>query len=458
MHNAKYIEPKNRQAVWERNHAACLCQQRRLIAATIRFFDLFSGIGGFREGLRRAGGFTCVGHCEVDAYADKNYRLLFDTEGEWFCNDARTIETDRMPDFDLLCAGFPCQAFSIAGKREGFADARGTLFFEIARLVADKRPAYFILENVPGLLSHDKGRTFHTILSTLSELGYGVEWKVLNSKDFGVPQSRKRVYLVGYLDRRCAGKILPFPAANGTSLIQIRTGSQGKRVYSPEGLSCTLTSLAGGMGGKTGLYEMGIPIKENTKQGYKMAYPGDSIDLGYAGMNTRRGRVGHQIAHTLTTGIQQGTLHFVDLSVPPLVTEQCRCLNTRQSGIHNHKGECSGVLKEEGARAVLTPGREETRQNGRRMKEPEEPMFTITATDRHGVAYRGRIRRLVPRECLRLQGFYDWQIDRIEQETSDSQLYKQAGNGVTVNVIEAIGTLLRQADTEIRAEDEKTKR
>ena len=175
-------------------------QQRRLIAATIRFFDLFSGIGGFREGLRRAGGFTCVGHCEVDAYADKNYRLLFDTEGEWFCNDARTIETDRMPDFDLLCAGFPCQSFSIAGKRGGFADARGTLFFEIARLVADKRPAYFILENVPGLLSHDKGRTFHTILSTLSELGYGVEWKVLNSKDFGVPQSRKRVYIVGYLD------------------------------------------------------------------------------------------------------------------------------------------------------------------------------------------------------------------------------------------------------------------
>jgi len=458
LHNAKYIELKNRQAVWERNHSACLCQQRRLIAATIRFFDLFSGIGGFREGLRRAGGFTCVGHCEVDAYADKNYRLLFDTEGEWFCNDARTIETERMPDFDLLCAGFPCQAFSIAGKREGFADARGTLFFEIARLVADKRPAYFILENVPGLLSHDKGRTFHTILSTLSELGYGVEWKVLNSKDFGVPQSRKRVYLVGYLDRRCAGKILPFPAANGTSLIQIRTGSQGKRVYSPEGLSCTLTSLAGGMGGKTGLYEMGVPIKENTKQGYKMAYPGDSIDLGYAGMNTRRGRVGHQIAHTLTTGIQQGTLHFVDLSSPPLVTEQCRCLNTRQSGIHNHKGECSGVLKEEGARAMLTPGREETRQNGRRMKEPEEPMFTITATDRHGVAYRGRIRRLVPRECLRLQGFYDWQIDRIEQETSDSQLYKQAGNGVTVNVIEAIGTLLRQADAEIRAEDEKTKR
>lgn len=198
-------------------------------------FDLFSGIGGFREGLRRAGGFTCVGHCEVDAYADKNYRLLFDTEGEWFCNDARTIETERMPDFDLLCAGFPCQAFSIAGKREGFADARGTLFFEIARLVADKRPAYFILENVPGLLSHDKGRTFHTILSTLSELGYGVEWKVLNSKDFGVPQSRKRVYIVGYLDRRCAGKYYLSQQQMERLLYKSRQEGKGNGSTKPKG-------------------------------------------------------------------------------------------------------------------------------------------------------------------------------------------------------------------------------
>ena len=141
------------------------------------------------------------------------------------------------------------------------------------------------------------------------------------------------------------------------------------------------------------------------------------------------------------------------------MTEEARCLTTRQDEVGGrHLGERSGALEETGPRAILNPEKKETRQNGRRMKEPEEPMFTITATDRHGVAYRGRIRRLVPRECLRLQGFYDWQIDRIEQETSDSQLYKQAGNGVTVNVIEAIGTLLRQADTEIRAEDEKTKR
>ncbi len=124
---------------------------------------------------------------------------------------------------------------------------------------------YFILENVPGLLSHDKGRTFCTILSTLSELGYHVEWKVLNSKDFGVPQARKRVYIVGYFDFRCAGKVLPEPETNGAALVQVRAGNQGERVYSPKGLSCTLTSQAGGMGGKTGLYDVGIPIKENTQ-------------------------------------------------------------------------------------------------------------------------------------------------------------------------------------------------
>jgi len=264
----------------QRNLHCFFRSEGRLIAGTIRFFDLFSGIGGFREGLHRAGGFTCVGHCEADAYADHNYRVLFDTEGEWFCNDARNIETERMPDFDLLCAGFPCQAFSIAGRREGFADARGTLFFEVARLVADKRPAYFLLENVPGLLSHDKGRTFHTILSTLSELGYHVEWKVLNSKDFGVPQSRKRVYIVGYLDGRCAGKILPFPKANGTALIQVHAGKQGERVYAEEGLSCTLTSGSGGMGGKTGLYEVGIPIKENTRKGYKISRYDAAVAIG----------------------------------------------------------------------------------------------------------------------------------------------------------------------------------
>lgn len=426
-------------------------RKRRLVNATIQFFDLFSGIGGFREGLTRAGGFVCVGHCEADTHADKNYRRLFDTEGEWFCNDARNIDTGRMPDFDLLCAGFPCQSFSIAGKRGGFSDSRGTLFFEITRIARDKRPAYVLLENVPGLLSHDKGRTFHTILCAFCELGYHVEWKVLNSKDFGVPHARKRVYLIGYLDGRCAGKILPFQEANGAALMQILAGKQGARVYSPEGLSCTLTAGAGAMGGKTGLYEVGVPIKENTGKGYKMAYLGDSIDLGYPGLNSRRGRVGHGTAHTLTTGSSQGTLHFVDLSIPPKVTEHARTLVAKQNaGIGKRKGERSGVLSEAGARAISNPAKGKTWQDGRRIKEPEEPMFTLTVKDRHGVAYHGRIRRLTPKECLRLQGYHDWQIDRMAEATSDSQLYKQAGNGVTVTVVEAIGRNLAETDRLIK--------
>lgn len=224
-----------------------------VVRKNIRFFDMFSGIGGFREGLNRAGGFSCVGHCEIDKYADRSYRAIFNTEGEWFCNDAKKIRPEELPEFDLLCGGFPCQAFSVAGKRQGFEDARGTLFFEIARLVKARRPPYLLLENVPGLLSHNKGATFNTILYTLYELGYHVEWQVLNSKDFGVPQSRKRVYLIGYLDERCAGKILPFTGANKKALVQIVPGCQGSRVYSKDGLSCTITSTAGGMGGKTGL-------------------------------------------------------------------------------------------------------------------------------------------------------------------------------------------------------------
>lgn len=235
--------------------------------------------------------------------------------------------------------------------------------------------------------------------------------------------------------------------------MQILGGGQGERVYDPSGVSCTLTSNSGGMGAKTGLYQVGLPIKENTKKGYKMAYPGDSIDLGYANLNTRRGRVGHQIAHTLTTESQQGTLHFVDISPEPLVTDTARCLNTKQdSSIHKHRGEASGVLVE-GPRAILTPEKAKVRQNGRRMKEPDEAMFTLTATDRHGVVYHGRIRRLVPRECFRLQGYKDSQIDRMMEGMSDRQLYKQAGNGVTVTVVEAIGRNLKAADEELRQED-----
>ena len=145
----------------------------------IKFVDMFSGIGGFREGLTRAGGFECVGHCEIDKYANRSYNALFDTKGEWFVEDARKADPETMPEFQLLCGGFPCQAFSTAGSRKGFGDPRGTLFFELARLAEVRKPEYLLFENVPGLLNHDGGRTFATILDTLDRLGYAVEWQCI---------------------------------------------------------------------------------------------------------------------------------------------------------------------------------------------------------------------------------------------------------------------------------------
>ena len=160
----------------------------------IRFFDMFAGIGGFRSGLEAVGGFQCIGHCEIDKYANQAYNAIYEPKGELYFEDARKISPNSLPDIDLVCTGFPCQSFSIAGKRRGFEDdVRETLFFEIARIAAVKRPMFLLLENVPGLLSHDKGRTFAIILNTLDESGYDVAWQMLNSKNFGVPQSRKRV-------------------------------------------------------------------------------------------------------------------------------------------------------------------------------------------------------------------------------------------------------------------------
>ena len=193
---------------------------------TIRYFDMFAGIGGFRSGLEAIGGFECVGYCEIDKYAKQAYEAMYDTGGELYFDDARKIVLEQLPDFDLLVGGFPCQSFSIAGARKGFDDTRETLFFEIARIASVKKPKYLFLENVPGLLNHNQGRTFETILRTLDELGYDVCWQVLNSKNFGVPQSRNRVFIIGYLRGQCAGEVLSFTQTSGKALIQRKANAR----------------------------------------------------------------------------------------------------------------------------------------------------------------------------------------------------------------------------------------
>lgn len=335
----------------------------------MKFIDLFKGIGGFRLGLEQAG-HLCVGSCEIDKFANASYEAIHYTDGEVEFNDITQVTNDEWRQFkgvvDILAGGFPCQSFSIAGKREGFADAtRGTLFFEIIRAAKQIKPSYIFLENVKGLLNHDRGRTFRTILSALDELGYDAEWQLLNSKDFGVPQNRERVFIIGHLRGGRTRKIFPISGNHRsfnqnhikelTKVNEKRHSSLSDSILDPEGISPTLDTMNGG--GR----EPKVMVKEATKKGYAVAEVGDSINFEHPNSKTRRGRVGKGVAQTLTTSCNQGTL-------------------------------------DEGY----------------------------------------RIRKLSPRECWRLQGFPDWAFDRASKVVSDSQLYKQAGNSVTVNVIRAI--------------------
>lgn len=334
----------------------------------MKFLDLFAGIGGFRLGMESAG-HECIGFCEIDKFARASYKAIHDTEGEIELHDITTVTDDdvrAIGEVDVICGGFPCQAFSIAGARRGFGDTRGTLFFEIARFASILKPKYLFLENVKGLLNHDKGNTFKTIIGALDELGYDVEWQVLNSKNFGVPQNRERVFIVGHFRGERSGNVFPFGGkvenANPGLENEIKkfgtiqpNFNQSGIVYETDGIAPTIRAYQGGN------LEPKIQVKEATKQGYTEAEVGDSINLSHPNSKTRRGRVGKQIANTLLTGESQGVV---------------------------------------------------------------EPDF--------------RIRKLTPRECWRLQGFPDWAFDKAQEVNSNSQLYKQAGNSVTVNVIAAI--------------------
>lgn len=347
----------------------------------LTFIDLFAGIGGFRLGMTRAG-FTPVGWCEIDKHAQKTYRANFNTEGEWFADDITKIEPREMPDFDILCGGFPCQAFSIAGKRRGFSDTRGTLFFEVARIAKEKQPRFLFLENVKGLLSHNKGETFLTILSTLDELGYDCQWQVLNSKDFGVPQNRERVFIVGHLRGTSRPEVFPFTGSNPKTLTQLVGGRQGYRVYDINGTSCTLASEAGGMGTKTGLY----------------ATPVLTPDFTNKKMN-KKSQIGSSNGNMFT--IDGTSVHGVLIYDPynkSLPSDQKNTTTLRTNHFNRNAWILNDSLK---------------------------------------------IRRLTPLECFRLQGFPDSHFKKAKQAgLSDSQLYKQAGNAVTVNVIEAIARRL----------------
>ena len=340
----------------------------------MKFFDLFAGIGGFRLGMERAG-HECVGSCEWDKYARETYKKNFGSYPEY--NDVKDLHPQSLPSFDVLCAGFPCQAFSIAGKRLGFEDPRGNIFFEIARIAKEARPSYLFLENVKGLLSHEKGDTFKTIISTLDEMGYDAEWQVLNSKYF-VPQNRERIFIIGHLRGSSTRQVFPLgdydkEITKDTRKIKhiVNSNSQAERVYNTEGLSPTL-----GIG-----HAMSDPI---------------------IGVNNIK-KVG---------GYSQCSACYDPNGIAPTISA---C--THGYAIGN-----------------IAVSIENTGANGRRIKNKGDPQFCLSQNCGVGVLNNTKIRRLTPIECERLQGFPDnWTIG------SDTQRYKQCGNAVTVPVVEYIG-------------------
>ena len=352
----------------------------------MKYFSTFSGIGGFELGIiqayednlkfehiskkseqkkrsqRRVGAIDerqksvritdrsaplCIGFSEIDKYAIQIYEKHFPRHTNF--GDITKINADTLPDFNLLIGGFPCQSFSIAGKRKGFEDTRGTMFFELARILRAKQPELFVFENVKGLLSHDNGQTFRTIIATLDELGYDLQWQVLNSKNFGVPQNRERVFIVGNLRGTPRPKVFPITASNPKGLEELTNkAQQGYRVYDENGINPTLASQAGGVGAKTGL----IKVKNASDN-------------------------------------------------------RCELLQRNEQS------------KKIIARTVRGGGR-------------SSPHGSKQNWDSYEL--NGKIRRLTPKECERLQGFPDNWTDCV----SDTRRYCALGNAVTTNVIKAI--------------------
>lgn len=371
----------------------------------MRYFSMFSGIGGFEIGIQRAysnkqssevikdgqgrdrdtneagdnvlsasgSAPLCIGFSEVDKYAISIYQKHFPNHKGY--GDATKINTADLPDFDLLVGGFPCQAFSIAGKRAGFQDTRGTLFFEIARILTDKRPRNFLLENVKGLLSHDNGKTFQTILKILTDIGYYVEWQVLNSKDFGVPQNRERVFIVGYLGGTSRPQVFPLGQSERENVSSKREVNQlnqpihlNDRIYGKDGLSLTLNTMQGGRRQpKVMLSEHRTELGKQTRKEFREKEGRDSTLRGKDHKEYRPNS--HELANCLTTG---------DRVIEKWVLEDMK------------------------------------------------------------------IRRLTPTECERLQGFPDgWTEKGIDIKgncvpISDTQRYKVLGNAITTNVVTEI--------------------
>ena len=444
----------------------------------MNFLDLFSGIGGFRLGLEQ-NGHTCVGHCEIDKYADKSYRAMHNVkENEWYANDITKCTDELIRDelghrnIDIICGGFPCQAFSIAGKRRGFEDTRGTLFFDVCRFAKILRPKYLFLENVRGLLSHDDGNTFEAILCALADIGYDAEWEVHNTKRW-LPQNRERIFIIGHARGERTRKIFPLPEEDGL------VDEVGRHIAN------SVTTRTGGA------ESVGTYIVES-KQLSEIKQIGNIHQSVRERKNPHTGRVYSTDGISPCLNTMGGGGLEPKIAIPICLNSKDE--NGKQPSLQDRVYDISGIscavtttdfFMPKIAIPVSSPETKNKVQNGRRFKEDGEEMFTLTTRETHGVVVREetkkgtvvksiqrcgdrhkntysikdeahclsanpmsdylpkvtdgmRIRKLTPLECFRLQGFPDELFYKAQSVNSDSQLYKQAGNSVSVPVIAAI--------------------
>lgn len=375
----------------------------------MKYLSLFSGIGGFELGIQQAQpDYECVGYSEIDKYAIQVYEKHFKHKNY---GDITKLNTAELPGFDLLVGGFPCQAFSIAGKRRGFDEARGTLFFEIARILRDKRPRYFVLENVKGLLSHDGGKTLQTIFRILTDLGYEFEWQVLNSKNFGVPQNRERIFIIGHLRGTGRTKVFPVGESSKLHLREITNKvSDAQRIYDSGGLAKTIKGLGGGLRAKTGLYT--VPAQWRRTEKGKMFR-----------------RESQKTGKDLTPfGNEHRELVPKDSNIIGAITSQAVAKDSLLfeikviGNIYPSGGENGDVLDVGGISKTLKSG------------VTDNPSGGGSTSNSPKIMQDYKIRRLTPKECERLQGF----PDNWTEGLSDTQRYKTLGNAVTVNVIKTI--------------------
>ncbi len=444
----------------------------------------FSGIGSPESALKRLGiPHDLIFACDIDKYARKSYNAIH-PNADIIYEDITTRDFDEVPQLDLYIAGFPCQAFSIAGKGEGFNDVRGTLFFNVADFIEHNQPECFILENVKGLLSHDKGRTFQTIIDLLSNsggtvngqlsfdtyndgLGYHIYYKVLNTKDYGIPQNRERVFIIGFRDYR----VFRFPKAiplelrlkdilqdNPDSKYLINKHSfnylkenqkwnKFKTIDSDSELVDCITARCNKISNNNNFVEVDEKhylsdkaiksIIENTN-------------------NLQKSNVNPLIASTLQSpgnacGIYKGATYIKVHNLQKRSADRPSLKNNKNAGGSGHLSKTDGTsycLDSGNTQAIEVVQLNESKESGGKQPYQQNRVYDVEGLTPALVSNLGgershnintkRIRRLTPLECWRLQGFTDEEFYRAEAEVSDTQLYKQAGNSITVNVIAEI--------------------